>query len=196
MLRPLPSTKLIATKSLPIVTWANVVYRICKARHAPGYFGKDGRNRWDAPRGEYGVCYVAESPEGAFVETCVRDDRPRGSRYLSQQFLQERRMMKLSFLRPLSLVDLTGPGLSLLDADGRLTVGSYKICQRWSHAFWRHTDRPDGICYFSRFNSSLRCIALFDRVIADHWTDRGLLSDPENSFFLRDMLNRYHFALL
>jgi hypothetical protein len=170
------------------------MYRICKVHRDPLHFGKNGKNRFDAPRGEYGVLYAAETPEGAFVETCVRE-RPAGNLFVLAYF-QERKLAELFSPEPLRLVDLTDAGLSLLEIDNRLTTGSYRIAQRWSRAFWSHLEGPDGILYCSRFNPSLHCIALFDRRGAGLSSgDRGSLADPRNLRFLGDMLNRYNLSL-
>jgi hypothetical protein len=175
-------------------SWSDPVYRICKVHRDPIYFGKNNGYRFDAPRGEFGVLYAAETPEGAFLETCVRE-RPAGNLFVLSYF-QERKLTKISLQKPLRLVDLTGPGLSLLGADNRLTTGSYRIAQRWSRAFWSHADCPSGILYCSRLNPSLRSIALFDRAaIGLSPSDCGPLADPRNLVFLAEMLNRYQLAL-
>jgi len=138
--------------------------------------------------------YVAETPEGAFVETCIRE-RPGGNLF-SLSYFEERKLTEISFSCSLRLVDLTGPGLSLLGVDNRLTSGSYRRAQRWSRALWSHPDRPDGILYCSRFNPSLHSIALFDRAASGLSTkDYGALADPRNLKFLGEMLNRYSLAL-
>jgi RES domain len=193
-LRPLPSPEHIATKSLPITSWSEPLYRICRSEHDPLYFGKNTRNRFDCPWGEYGVLYAAESPEGAFIETCIRD-RPGGNLFVLS-FFQERKLTRLSASSPLRLVDLAGPGLSILGVDNRLATGNYRTAQRWSRAFWLHPDCPDGILYCSRFNPSLHCVALFDRAGARlSPIDCGALADPRNVRFLGEMLDRYELTL-
>jgi hypothetical protein len=143
------------------------------------------------------VLYAAGSAEGAFVETCIRDERLGDRRCLSRTFLEERRLTRIFFPLPLQLVDLTGRGLSWLGADGRLTTGAYRMSQRWSRAFWSHPERPDGILYCSRFNLALPCVALFDRIEAGlSWEDLGPLLETPNRVFLGEMLARYDFALL
>ena len=119
-LRPHPGPKHITARPLPLRLWDAPLYRICKVHRDPLHFGKEGKNRFDAPRGEYRVLYAAEAAEGAFVETCIRDQRPGGGRHLTPAFLEERKLTEIFFAGPLRLVDLTGPGLSLLDADSRL----------------------------------------------------------------------------
>ncbi len=189
--RALAGPKHVATMPLPLLRWSTPMFRICKVHRDPLHFGREGRNRFDAPQGEFGVLYAAESPEGAFVETCIRE-RPAGNLFVMSYF-QERKLAEISFPAPLRLVDLAGPGLSLLRADNRLTTGSYRAAQRWSRAFWSHADCPDGILYRSRFNPSLRCLALFDRAGSSCSTrDLGSLA---NLSFLGEMLDRYRLSL-
>lgn len=192
--RPLPSPEHIASKPLPIKDWSEPLYRICRVQHDPLYFGKNTRNRFDGPWGEYGVLYAAETPEGAFIETCIRD-RPGGNLFVLSYF-QERKLTRISASKPLRLVDLAGPGPSLLGVDNRLATGNYRTAQRWSRAFWMHPDCPDGILYCSRFNPSLHCMALFDRAGARLCTtDCGPLADSRNVRFLGEMLDRYGLTL-
>ncbi|WP_083889291.1 RES family NAD+ phosphorylase [Xenococcus sp. PCC 7305] len=61
----------------------------------------------------------------------------------------------------LSLVDLTGRGLTLLDADARLLTGDYTIAQQWPQALQDHPSSPDGIYYRSRHDPSRFCLALY-----------------------------------
>lgn len=192
--RPLPGPKAVAEIPLPMWSWSDPLYRICKVYRDPFHFGKSADYRFDDPRKEYGVLYAAETPEGAFLETCIRE-RPAGNLFVLSYF-QERKLTEISLSNPLRLVDLTGTGLSLLGADNRLTTGSYRLAQSWSRALWSHSDCPDGILYRSRFNPSLRSIALFDRAGGGlSPTDFGALADPRNLAFLGEMLNRYRLSL-
>lgn len=178
-------------------SWSGPAFRICRIQRDPMHFGKQALSRFDDPRREFGVLYAAGSAEGAFVETCIRDERRGDCRCLSQAFLEERRLTRISFPQPLRLVDLTGRGLSWLGADGRLTTGAYSLSQRWSRAFWSHPDRPDGILYCSRFNLSLQCVALFDQVGAGvSWEDLGPLFDTRNLVLVGEMIDRYGLALI
>ncbi|MDJ0732074.1 MAG: RES family NAD+ phosphorylase [Crocosphaera sp.] len=61
----------------------------------------------------------------------------------------------------MSLVDVTGNGLTLLDADARLLTGNYDISQKWSKALQDHPSNPDGIYYRSRHDPSRFCLALY-----------------------------------
>ena len=195
-LRPLSGPSHVRTRALPIRSWSGAAFRICRIGRDPIYFGKQALSRFDDPRREFGVLYAAGSAEGAFVETCIRDERADG-RSISETFLRERRLTLISFPAPLRLVDLTGRELSWLGADGRLTTGAYGLSQRWSRAFWSHPDRPDGILYCSRFNLSLQCVALFDRAGKGVTSkDLGPLLGTGNLELVGEMLARYRLALI
>jgi hypothetical protein len=49
------------------VSW--VWCRIHLLKHDPIRFGREPRNRFDGPAGEFGVLYVAKDEHGAFIET-------------------------------------------------------------------------------------------------------------------------------
>ena len=99
--------------------------------------------------------------------------------------------------RPLRLVDLSGPGLAHVGADGRLLSGDYRVAQRWSLAFHCHRDRPDGHLYRSRHDLSRTCIAVFDRAEAaiDLIPLPGLIA-PENAALLARIITTYGFRLI
>jgi len=196
-LRPLGGPKRIGESPLPLLIWrpSHPTFRICKIHREPLHFGITGDNRFDAPRGEFGTLYVGETQEGALVETCIRD-RSAGH-LLTLSELGKRKLVEVTFTADLRLVDLTASGLSVIGVDNRLTTGDYKAAQRWAHAFWSHPDLPNGIFYRSRFNPSLRCLALFERS-APHCSarDLGALTDPANLRLLGEILGRYQLALL
>jgi hypothetical protein len=81
------------------------------------------------------------------------------------------------------LVDLSGPGLTSIGADARLSTGDYRVAQRWSRALWQHPQQPDGLLYISRHNPKLVCAAIFDRAPA--WRIKKL-----GSFLGRDLVSR------
>ncbi len=65
--------------------------------------------------------------------------------------------------RAVRLVDLRGPGLSQLGLDAAIFSGPYEPCGLWADALYVHPNRPDGILYPSRHNSSETCTAFFER---------------------------------
>ncbi|WP_119461612.1 RES family NAD+ phosphorylase [Rhodospirillaceae bacterium SYSU D60014] len=163
------------------------------------HFGRSGKARFDDPEREFGVfyggiglaCCVAETILG---EICAGRLAPAG---LGAQDLADRLACHLE-LPPgatLTLVDLTGAGLLRLGADARLEAeADYRVSQIWSRALWAHPDQPDGILYRSRYDTSRRCIALFDRAQRHGLTFRaeGALRDHPD---LIAALRRYEMGL-
>jgi hypothetical protein len=115
--------------------------------HSPLHFGRAGLNRFDAPGGQYGILYLAADIHGAFIETF---GRALGVRTITVARLASRLFTEVRQTRPLRVVDLTGPGLARIGADGRLSTGAYDLSQRWALALHEHPDRPDGLLYRSR----------------------------------------------
>jgi hypothetical protein len=158
------------------------------------YFGSSGNNRFDAPNQEYGVLYVSRDVFGAFIETF---GHATGSNVVTMAELLRRGLARIEAGRPLRLVDLTGPGLARLSADGRLSTGDLDIAQRWSLALYNHPDQPDGICYRARHDPSRLAAALFERPdTAFQTVPLGSLAAPRNRRRLRRLLDTYQFGLL
>jgi hypothetical protein len=123
--------------------------------------GTPSRNRFDAPGGEFRVCYLALSPEAAFAETFLRNP---GRRLLDQSTVEQRSLSELATTRPLAVARLFGPELARLGATAEVTHGpDYENARRWSSALWLHPMAPDGILYKSRHDDDELCLALFDR---------------------------------
>ena len=187
--------------SLPLTEVDTVWFRSHLRRYGALFFGRSGDCRFDAPGQEYGVLYVADNLEGAFIETFgIRSKAT--VRHVTMRQLRDRRFAEISFPRPLRLVDLTGPGLARVGADARLCAGGdYAVAQLWSLAFWQHTDQPDGILYLSRHDPSTRCAAIFDRAGSGPGggpseSDIGSLTEPRHRILLASLLNRYGFSLV
>ncbi len=144
-------------RELPLKTFAptTIFYRVHQAKYAPIYFGNSGGGRFDTPEG---IIYLGIDEYVAFRETIGRFSQ---YRLISSEELEKRRMSEVKSSRALSLVDLTGKGLTLLDADARLLTGDYKIAQQWSKALQDHPNHPDGIYYRSRHDPSRFCLALY-----------------------------------
>ncbi len=171
---PLPPVDL-AHHSLPIevVPAGTILQRIHQTRHGPIWFGPGAGqppvNRFDDPQGEYGVCYLATSRIGAFVETLLRD---RPSRVVSEANLAFLAVSALTLLRDVPVVKAYDEGLVRLGATaavsgaklefpGATPTQSYAHAMAWSRALHDHPDSPHGIAYRSSHDDSLRCIALF-----------------------------------
>lgn len=181
-------------RPLPLLTAPGPWVRLHRLDRDPVFFGRTGLNRFDAPAGEYGVLYAAGDVHGAFVETFGRTG---GERLVSAADLRLRGLARIAARRPLRLVDLAGPGLARLGADGRLATGDYRVAGRWALALWRHPELPDGLRYRCRHDPSRHAVALFDRAAdAVRAEPAGSLGDAAQAAVLGDVLATYGFGLL
>ncbi|HYH81466.1 MAG TPA: RES family NAD+ phosphorylase [Longimicrobium sp.] len=157
----------LARRTLPlrVLEPGAPLWRVHDASRDPVWFGPAActppRSRFDAPGGEFGVCYLALSPEAAFAETFLRNP---GRRMLDTTLLASRSLSELTPARPLTTVRLYGPGLARTGATAEVTHGpAYDLARSWSLALSAHPSRPDGILYKSRHDDDELCLALFDR---------------------------------
>lgn len=189
-LGPLPPPPAdLASRALPIEQISRTWYRIHSCAHDALYF--------NAPAGEYGTMYLGGELACCFVETFGRLDTAAGTtvRSVSQAQLLEACLSEIIPMRPLALVDLTGPGLRRLDADARLCAGNHAESRLWGRAFWAHPAQPDGLLFPARHDPSLLSVALFDRAgsAVQAGTPRSLGSLPLAT--LGALLSRYDFSL-
>jgi hypothetical protein len=127
--------------------------------------GRPPAHRFDAPGGEFRVCYVGLSPEASFAETFLRNP---GRRLLDVSLLATRSLTSLTVTRRLRVARLHGPEMARLGATAEVAHGSrYDLSRRWSLALWSHPQRPDGILYTSRHDDVEPCLALFGDRCAD-----------------------------
>ncbi|RYG62647.1 RES domain-containing protein [bacterium] len=178
------------------------MYRSHDAAFGALYFGSratPGAWRFDAPSGEYGVLYAGADPAAAFIETFGHETGARVPPFVTRTELERRHLSELHASRPMRLVDLRGPGLARMGADGALATGlDYGLTQRWSRALHAHPRRPDGLLFRARHDPSRHAIALFDDRVADALSSQSLgsLAAPKNVVLLGHLLDRYKFALL
>jgi hypothetical protein len=188
----------LPSRVLPLVQIPGPWYRLHACHYGPIYFGRSGRNRFDAPGGSagiYGVLYAGADAHGAFVETY---SSATGLNVISLSILRDACLAQVATVRPLDLVDLTGAGLVHIGADGQLCAGDRDpLWQRWAQALWAHPAAPDGLLYPARHDLSRRSVALFDRVepLLNHHA-LGRLTDSHNAALLADILDTYHFGLV
>jgi RES domain len=128
----------------------------------PIFFDRSIRGRLNSPDGSFGVLYAAEQTNGAFAETFLRSP---GRRLLPDDLIKRKALVVLHSTRPLQLVELHGPGLSILGATAEVTASPppYDLPQAWSAALHNHPGTFDGIAYRARHDNSEICYALFDR---------------------------------
>ncbi len=184
----------LARRTLPLRTRAGTWWRLHDAQRDPIFFGRAGRNRFDAPGGGFGVLYLAEDAEGAFIETIGRDT---GRLLVDRIDLARLALAEVVPPRPLRLVDLSGAGLARIGADARLVSGEHGVARRWALALHEHPSHPDGLYYPVRHDPSRRGAAVFDRVGGRFRVRaRGRLGARENGVLLARLLDRYGFGLV
>lgn len=149
--------------TLRMLSVGTELWRIHDLLHGAIWFGPgDGcppAHRFDAPRGEFRVCYVGLSPEASFAETFLRNP---GQRLLDFSLVASRSLTSLTTTRLLRVAQLHGPEMARLGATAEVAHGPrYALSRRWAHALWSHPQRPDGILYTSRHDDSEHCLALF-----------------------------------
>jgi hypothetical protein len=158
------------------------------------FFGTTGRNRFDAPAGEFGVLYLAADAHCAFIETF---GHATGVRAVTEAELRARTLSTVESSRPLNLVDLTGRGLARIGADASLTSGTdYNLSHRWAKAIHDHPQMPDGILYRARHDPGRTAAAVFDRVTSFLVISSSLgLLDGAFSGALAAILDSYQLGL-
>jgi hypothetical protein len=156
--------------------------------------GRPPRGRWDAPGGEFRVCYLGEASFVAFAETLLREP---GRPLVEAVDVADRAIARVRVERDLRLVALHGAGLARLGATASVCMGPYDVSRRWALALHEHPDRPDGIRYRARHDDDGFAVALFDRAAdaAAEVGTRGLLA-PEGAEELAEWLDRYGIGLV
>lgn len=183
----------LAGRPLPLRDGSGPWYRCRGAGHGPLHFGRTATTRFAAPAGQFGVLYAATDPYGAFIETFGQST---GRNLVSTSALAARLLTRIESARTLALVDLTGPGLARIGADGRLGDGDHAVARRWALACWSHPSRPDGLYYRARHDPSRFSVGLFDRVGPSLRTvSQGGFLDHRNAELLADILDAYRFGL-
>lgn len=158
---PLPPGDFSETE-LPSISFDGAVWRISKSKYSSSlHFGSKVRNRFDDPGGEFGVCYCSVDQYGAFVETF---GHAAGFNLVTHKALNQRKLVEISVTRALHIVDITGPNLKKIGADGRIIMGGdYSLSRAWALAIHNHPDKVDGIYYRSRNDPERLSIAIFHR---------------------------------
>ncbi len=180
-------------RELPITEEDGPWTRMHPVEHDPVFFGRTGLNRFDDPRGEYGVLYAAEDAFGAFIESFGRAP---GRNVVSWEKLRSRPLSSIEAERLLRLVDLTGGGLARLGATAAIFTDDYAKAQEWSRALHDHPSGPDGLRYRLKHDPSRVGVAIFDRVGALRARPLGTMIAPEHKKLLAAILKEYGFGLV
>jgi hypothetical protein len=184
----------LSTINLPIIELPALaaLVRVHRLEHDPVFFSPGAGNaplgRFDSPSGAFGILYLAQSLEGAFAETVLRNLQ---RRLVDLSEITIRAMSVLGLPRPVQLVEMRGPGLQVLGTDNAITTGPYGPAGAWADALHDHQDKPDGIAYASRHDPDQLCVALFSRSAIE----LEVMSGPTPLADLRDdvarLLRRY-----
>jgi hypothetical protein len=171
------------------------LFRFHDGSKGPLFFGRTGRNRFDAPDGSFGVLYAALDEHCAFIETF---GQPTGTRLVTRASLEQRVLSQLKVMHPLTLIDLArSGGLARIGADGRLLRGSHSVAQRWSAALRQHPAKPSGQLYPARHDVARFACALFDLPSSTFQiTNAGSLAEPQHSVLLGNILDVYDFGYI
>ncbi|MGR4868188.1 RES family NAD+ phosphorylase [Variovorax sp. LARHSF232] len=161
----LPSFRIDAGELLQHVS--RVAYR-----DAPLYYGRNGTNRYDAPKRDYSVLYLGRDLPTALMESVFHKHQwlADTKRSIALKEIQSRLVRAVGVLDDLCLADLTAEGVMAgffgLNLE-QLASRDYTHTQQVSaqvHAM-REDDEPlfDGVLYPSRNNYPAASVALFER---------------------------------
>jgi len=193
---PAPPTDLDSRSPLTFtIPVGSTLFRLHDRSKGPLFFGRTGRNRFDAPDGSFGVLYVALDEYCAFIETFGQST---GIRIVTRASLEQRVLSQLRVMQPLNVIDLAhSGGLARIGADGRLLTGSHAIAQRWSAALQKHPTKPAGLLYPARHDVARYACALFDLPISTFQaTTTGSLAEPQHSGLFAKILDVYGFGYI
>jgi hypothetical protein len=189
---PVPPRDLHARRlALRVIAEGTQLWRIHDPRRTDVWFGpRPGSaplHRFDAPGGEFRVCYLGLTVEASFAETFLRNP---GTRLLDRTLLEYRVLTPVTVTGRLRVARLYGPELARLGATAEVCHGpSYDLSRQWALALWSHPRRPDGILYKSRHEDDEICLALFDRREGD--LRPGASQPLFRNRILPALLNRY-----
>ena len=119
------------------------------------------------PASRFGVYYVGQTFEVAFLETIVRDLRNGnpGPLVLSAADLDDYVHIHIAVQARLNLLDLRGGNAVALGLPtNAVRASSHRLGQRASMAVYERSDRLDGIWYHSRLNGDEN-VAVYDRAV-------------------------------
>jgi hypothetical protein len=148
------------------------------------------------PASRFGVYYIGQTFEVAFLETIVRDLRNGnpGALLLSAHDLDDYVHVHITVQTRLDLVDLRGGNAVALGVPtNAIRASSHRLGQRASLAVYQRADRLDGFWYPSRLNGDEN-VAVYDRAVSKLSSEprRKLGSCPE----LASVLSTYRIALV
>jgi len=136
---------------------------------SPLFFNKSQDGRYNAPDESYGVCYMAETVEGAFAESIghsvASKYNPGAVKIIEESALASVNVYHINIKQDLLIGDLTGTGLPNLNLDNQINAlpPPYAIPQQWSQWVYEHPSQPDALRFHSRHLPTSLNLALYDR---------------------------------
>lgn len=155
---------LVGVPDIVMLPAGTTLWRVHRREHGALWFGPGPgaapRGRFDAPAGEFGVCYFGESMGVAVLEALVRGSR----RLLDRSELEARAASFIATREPMRFLRFEGAGLARLGIGAeRAHAADYRECRRMMLDIFRSHVDVDGVQYRSRWDNSLLCWAVLDR---------------------------------
>jgi chromosome partitioning protein len=173
------------------------LFRIHNVHFQSLYFNRNSDSRFSSPSQKYGVLYAGLDAFGVFQE-CFH---VKSFRAIDKESLARMCLSCFWLQRELKLIDLSGPGLTLIGADTRIITGSnFQLSQSWSQTLYEHPANVDGLYYRSRYDPSRFCVALYENRVrlADLREQRVTLNNLLDESFaptLQQILHEYQYQL-
>jgi hypothetical protein len=142
-----------------------VLWRVHRLAHDALWFGPapghPPQGRFDAPGGEYGVCYFGAAPGVTILETLVRGLKVP---VIPRSALEVRGLSAIALAEPLRMLQLEGKGLPSFGISAHEISGPDAAdCRDLARRVHEKLTDVDGIQYRSRWDTSELCWAVFDR---------------------------------
>ncbi len=175
-----------------------IYWRICKADAPTAIWfgpapGSPPENRFDAPNGEYRICYLGASREASFAEVFLRNPPVE---VISESDVEARRIAEIQVVRALRVAVFHGRGLARARTTGTVSTGAdYAESRAAALAIWTAHADLDGIEYRARHDDSELSIALFDRA-RDAIVERPRLRLTDDRAWYASLPTRYDFDFI
>jgi len=181
----LPGDVLHDNLKVAVIRKGTLLYRISDPSFSsPLFFSMNQSGRYNAPNGEYGVCYMADSFNAAFAESLGHSVTTKFESGQKKTILEDDlikfHIFTFKVLKTLHVGELCGSGLPRLGLDNNINTSPkpYSDPQQWSLWIHSHPNNLDGIRYHSRHLPDNRSEALFDRCASSlNVTDGGAVID-------------------
>jgi chromosome partitioning protein len=173
------------------------IFRIHTVQRPALYFNRNSNSRFSSFIQNYGVLYAGLDPFVAFREIF----NLKSLRLIDQESLERMCLSCFWLQRDLKLIDISGPGLTMIGADSRIITGSnFPLSQSWSQTLYEHRANVDGLYYRSCYDPSRFCVALYEnRVRLEDLQEQRItqnnLLDESFAAMLQQILDEYQYQL-